>query len=354
MSNALKRRYSTIRMPRPLRFPGSVGVARWRGGGPNYPKMFIFQQMPISYTLYRIAIPSEIDLKALRQFMIVADCGSISRAAARLRISQPTLSRAIKNLEMQQGVPLFDRHGEGVDLTKYGKIFYAHTQEILNQYERAGEEIARLKGRSKRSLRIAAGDLWGYFYLPSIVRRFLISQPNFLIDMEIVDHAKRLDGLRNGTYDVVFGIIDPAIESFFSLNFLKMTAEGFSIYGDRNHPLAGRQGVDDEDLLKYSWVNHKFEFGIYEDSLINRSRDYTLKVNTLLNTVQAIQGTELLISASSGLEPLFETFELTKICTDTTRPVLPSGAIHWESLHEKPDLQKFVTLALEHFQSAPQ
>ena len=292
-------------------------------------------------------------MKAFRQFKTVADCGSISRAAARLRIAQPTLSRAIKNLEAQEGVPLFDRHGEGVSLTQFGKIFYARTQEILNQYERAGQEIARMKGDSKRSLRIAAGDLWGYRFLPAIVREFLNTFPDYLIDMEILDHANRLDGLRNGTYDLVFGIIDPSIESFFSLNFHKITAEGFNVYGDKNHPLAGRHDVRDIDLDRYSWVNHQFEFGLYDDASIVRSRDYRLRVNTLLNTVQAIQGTQLLISASSGLEPLFETFGLTTICRDKTRPILPSGAIHWENLEEKSDLQKFVALTFKHFNLPP-
>lgn len=286
--------------------------------------------------------------------MIVADCGSISRAAARLHIAQPTLSRTIKNLEKQQGVPLFDRHGEGVDLTNYGKILYARTQEILNQYERASEEIAYLKGRSKRSLRIAAGDLWGYVHLPTIVRTFLADQPNILIDIEVVEHANRLDGLRNGTYDLAFGIIDPAIESFYSLNFQKMTAEGFSIYGDKRHPLAGRNDVNDAELSNYSWVNHRFEFGLYDEASIPHRRDYTLKVNSLLNTLQVIRGTELLISASSGLEPLFETFALTKLCDDKTRPVLPSGAIHWDNLDERPDLQKFVALTSKQFASANQ
>lgn len=284
-------------------------------------------------------------MKAFRQFIMVADCGSISRAAARLGTSQPTLSRAMKTLEMQQGVPLLERHGGGVRLTEYGKIFYARTQEILSQYERAAEEIEQLKGRSRQSLRIAAGDLWGYRYLPAIVRTFLKRYPDFLIDMEIVDHAKRLDGLRNGNYDMVFGIIDPAIESFYSLNFHKMTAEGFSVYGDANHPLAGRPTIDDAELAKYSWVNHQFEFGLFDRTSARPPRDYKLKVNTLLNTVQAIQGTEMLISASSGLLPLLERFGLGKICTDNTRPVLPSGAIHWVSTDDRPYVQKFVMLA---------
>lgn len=169
-----------------------------------------------------------------------------------------------------------------------------------------------------------------------------------MIQLEIVDHAKRLDGLRNGTYDVVFGIIDPSIESFLALNFIRMAAEGFSVYGDRNHPLAKRGALREADLRGYPWVNHKFEFGLYDSGSLPDTRDYALKVNTLLNTVQIMRGTELLISASSGFIDMFDDFGLTEICTDTSRPVLPSGAIHWGSLDEKPHVRKFVNMTKTH------
>jgi DNA-binding transcriptional LysR family regulator len=167
---------------------------------------------------------------------------------------------------------------------------------------------------------------------------------NVLIELEIVDHSKRLDGLRNGTYDVVFGIIDPSIESFLALNFIRMAAEGFSVYADKDHPLANRAALRETDLRGYSWVNHKFEFGLYDSGSAPDTRNYALKVNTLLNTVQIIRGTELLISASSGFVDMFGSFGLTRICTDVSRPILPSGAIHWGSLDEKPYIRKFVNM----------
>lgn len=147
---------------------------------------------------------------------------------------------------------------------------------------------------------------------------------------------------------MVFGIIDPSIESFLALNFIRMAAEGFSVYGDRNHPLAQRESLRESDLRAYPWVNHKFEFGLFDAGSTPDTRDYALKVNTLLNTVQIIRGTELLISASSGFVELFEGFGLAEICTDTSRPVLPSGAIHWGSLDEKPHIRKFVNMAKSH------
>lgn len=285
-----------------------------------------------------------MSLENLRKFMLVAECGSISRAAERLNIAQPTLSRTVKMLELQHGVPLFSRHGAGVTLTEFGKVLFSRTQEILNQYERANDEISLLKGRNKVPLRIAAGDLWGYVHLPAIIRDYLSRHADVFIELEIVEHAKRLDGLRNQTYDVVFGIVDKSIEAFLSLEFRKMTAEGFFVFGDKEHPLAGCAEIRKKDLSTYRWVNHKFEFGLYDGSGMPDTRNYSLKVNTLLHTLQAMQDTELLISASSGFVDLFEQFGLVKICTDTTRPVLPSGAIFLGSLDERPHLRSLVQM----------
>ena len=259
-----------------------------------------------------------VGLRSLRQFVLVADCGSISRAAARLGVSQPTLSRSIRNMEATRGVELFERHGEGVSLTRFGQILYSHAVGILNDFDRATEEIKQLQGSGKLSLRIAAGDLWGYVLLPEVIREYSAIHPDVLIDIDIVGHANRLDGLRNGTYDLAFGIIDPKVEALYSLTFLKLRRFGFTIYGDESHPLLGLRKITKGDLARYRWVNHQFEFGLLGHPLEGEERDYAVKANTLLNTIQTIKGSELLISASSGFEPVFRNFGLAAICTDTT------------------------------------
>lgn len=284
------------------------------------------------------------DMKHLRQFLIVADCGSISRAAARLNMSQPTLSRSIRNFEAERGVALFERHGEGVSLTKYGQIMYSHAVGIINNFDRAAEEIEELQGSGKSSLRIAAGDLWGYEHLPPIIREFAKTHPDVLINIDIVSHANRLDGLRNGTYDLAFGIIDPSVESLYSLTFLKFKKEGFRIYADESHPLRKLDRVTQQDLHRYRWVNHRFEYGLKDEPGQGEPRDYAIKANTLLNTVRMIKGSELLISATSGFDDLFKNFQLAPICDDTSRRVLDSGAIYWGTLEEKPNLRRFVDL----------
>ncbi|PHR92237.1 MAG: LysR family transcriptional regulator [Blastopirellula sp.] len=245
-------------------------------------------------------------------------------------------------MEASKGVDFFERHGEGVRLTKYGQILYAHAVGILNDYDRATEEIKQLQGSGRSSLRIAAGDIWGYVYLPSIIREYSQAHPEVLVHIDIVSHANRLDGLRNGTYDLAFGIIDPSVEQLYSLTFEKLRKNGFSVFGDKTHPLLSKKKVTKGDLERYRWVNHQFEFGLMEGTGRGHERDYAIKANTMMNTIQTLRGSQLLISASSGFERLFESFGLAKICDDGTGQVSESGAIYWGDLSEKPILRRFV------------
>ena len=251
-------------------------------------------------------------------------------------------------MEIHRGVELFERNGKGVRLTKYGQILYAHAVGILNELDRANEEIRRMQGSGKSSLRIAAGDLWGYVMLPEIIRDYSSRFPDVQIDINIVGHTPRLEGLRNGTYDLAFGIIDEAAEELYRLTFLKLCKFGFTIYGDKDHPLMALDHVTKVDLAGYRWVNHRFEFGLLEETVGVDTRDYAVKANTLLNTIQTIRRSNLLISASSGFEPLFKTYGLAAICTDTTGLVSDSGAVYWGDLQEKPISRRFVELTKQH------
>ncbi|RAI57007.1 LysR family transcriptional regulator [Roseicella frigidaeris] len=87
-----------------------------------------------------------MDLKQLRTFREVAEAGSLSRAADRLRLAQPALSRQIRMLEAEIGTPLFARHGRGMQLTEAGQAFLDRILGPVRQLERAGEEVRALGG----------------------------------------------------------------------------------------------------------------------------------------------------------------------------------------------------------------
>lgn len=87
-----------------------------------------------------------MDLRQLRSFREIAEAGSLSRAADRLRLAQPALSRQIRLLEAEAGLALFTRHGRGMDLTEAGRELLARIAGPMRQLERAIGELRALSG----------------------------------------------------------------------------------------------------------------------------------------------------------------------------------------------------------------
>ena len=93
-----------------------------------------------------------MDLKQLDYFVHIAELGSFTRAASVLRVAQPALSRQVRALEVELRQPLFDRNGRGVTLTEAGKRLLAHGRGILQQVERARQDLEDQRGAASGRL----------------------------------------------------------------------------------------------------------------------------------------------------------------------------------------------------------
>lgn len=287
-------------------------------------------------------------MKELEQFVEVARRRSISSAAKRLNISQPALSRAIQKLEESYGAPLFVRNGAGVELSVFGTALYTRAVRILPAIEEAREEIAQLQGKSRAVLRIAAGDLWGLVILPPVTRIFAQTHGSSIVHVEIVDEAQRLQGLRDGVYDLVFGTFADRQDSPDSLQFEPLVRQGTYIYADANHPLVCSGPVGPDDLFRQRWISLGYEDDVGPSYLAGQPRDFAARVDTVMHAAQLLRNSPFLMSASSGFMPLFTDLKIRAIAVNeqaSSEVLQESGPAYSVRALEKPVIRDFLRLA---------
>lgn len=155
-----------------------------------------------------------MDLRQLRYFVMVASERNFTRAAERLHIAQPPLSRQIQQLEEGLGVALFDRSARPLRLTPMGHLFYEHARQVLGRVEEMRAMMTRAAGLEKRRFTIGFVASTIYARLPGLIRRFRAEAPHVELSLVEIGSLDQVNALKEGKIDVGFGRIrfeDPAV-----------------------------------------------------------------------------------------------------------------------------------------------
>jgi DNA-binding transcriptional LysR family regulator len=146
-----------------------------------------------------------MDLTQLRYFSIIAECGSMSAAARKLRVSQPTLTVAIQNLEERLKTTLFLRDSRGVSLTGTGEVLMGCIGEMFALVERTEQTILGLETDDVGEFTIGCHESLGAYFLPTFMREFLGQAPR--IDLKI--HNQSSEEIREAVVrrEIHFGLI---------------------------------------------------------------------------------------------------------------------------------------------------
>lgn len=156
-----------------------------------------------------------MDLKQLEYFVHVAEMGSFTRAAAYLQVAQPALSRQVRSLEVELRQPLLDRNGRGVTLTEAGKRLLAHSRGILQQVERARDDLEDQRGAATGRLAIALPPSVSRSLTGPLVKAFRDQLPRATLSVVEGLSAYALEWLAIGRVDcaVVYNVVpSPAID----------------------------------------------------------------------------------------------------------------------------------------------
>jgi DNA-binding transcriptional LysR family regulator len=147
-----------------------------------------------------------MELRHLRYFVAVAEERNFTRAAERLHMAQPPLSRSIQQLEETLEVQLFQRDSRPLKLTETGKFFYAHAVQLLAQTAEL-ESMTRRVGNIERSLSVGFVGSTLYGMLPKIIRRFRDENATVELSLHEMSTMDQIRALKDGQIDVGFGRI---------------------------------------------------------------------------------------------------------------------------------------------------
>jgi DNA-binding transcriptional LysR family regulator len=146
-----------------------------------------------------------MELRHLRYFVTVVAEGSFTRAAEKLRMAQPPLSRQIQQLERDVGVSLLNRRGRPLSTTEAGRFFHEHALHVLDQVEMMMVMTKTANSVEKGRFRIGFVGSTLYGPLPDLVRRFRSSYPDLDITMSELTTLQQVDALKKGRIDIGFG-----------------------------------------------------------------------------------------------------------------------------------------------------
>jgi DNA-binding transcriptional LysR family regulator len=204
-----------------------------------------------------------LKLRDLHVFFTVAQAGSMTRAAAQLGVSQPTVSETIAGLEDSYGVRLLDRSPRGVEPTVYGAALHRRCVAAFDELRQSGRDMEFLADPEVGDLWIGCQESLLAAILPPIIRRFSKRYPRITLHVDDVPSpAVQLAELRNRKYDFVLArIVRPLTDQDVHVEVL--FNDQVVIAADAHSPWARRRQIDLAELVGEPWMLTPSDSWIY-------------------------------------------------------------------------------------------
>ena len=181
----------------------------------------------------------------LKVFDTVAKRLNFTKAANELNITQPAVTKHIKEIELNLNIKLFERNGTKIKLTKAGEILLKYTEEIFSVYQKMEFEIGQLQEKQKGTLRLGASTTIAQYVLPPILAEFRKRFPEIQLSLVIQNSEKIEDLLANQKIDI--GLIEAQIKNrtFHYFPFMK---DEIVLVSRQNHSISIKNNIKLDDL----------------------------------------------------------------------------------------------------------
>ncbi|MGH9685503.1 MAG: LysR family transcriptional regulator [Candidatus Acidiferrales bacterium] len=194
-----------------------------------------------------------MELRHLRYFVAVGEEQHYGRAARRLRVAQPALSRQIQDLEKELGFKLFERLPRGVKLSTAGKVFLEDARRLLQEVSEATARADRVARGHSGTLRVGFAENASWRgVVPDSFRRFREQQPDAELQLQPAASVAQLDAIRSGRLDA--GFVNFMAKSDTELDQIPVAITRIELAAPKKHPLTKRKRLRLRDLTDAPFV----------------------------------------------------------------------------------------------------
>jgi len=289
---------------------------------------------------------NQIEYRHLKYFLAVAESLHFRKAAEKLFISQPGLSRQIKQMEIDLGIQLFERHNRKVVLTKAGHYLKTEIEQNLKGLDRIINHAKLIENGKDGNLKFGYVGSAMQQIIPDLLLKFRNSNPNVLFNLKEMDNQKQIDELLSQNIDIGFVRIERVPRR---LEIKPVLKETFCLVLPKNHPIDASnfknlaQFKDESFILfdpKYSSSYYEKVMQIFDESgyvpLVSHN---TIHASSIYKLVENNFGISIVPkSLQSGYNMDIKFIELEAI---SQRAVL---SVVWDKSNRNPTLEQFLNL----------
>jgi DNA-binding transcriptional LysR family regulator len=195
-----------------------------------------------------------VELRHLRYFVATAETENVSRAALKLHVSQPALSRQIRDLEDEIGFCLLERTAKSVRLTDAGRAFLSDARALLQQADQAVKKARAIAGAEPTELKLGYSPAATARILPAILRAYQRVMPTAHLKLHDLSNEENVAGLRDGRLNLAFVIRPPKAASLEGIRFEELIRERVCLAVPPHHAFATRRSVSLADAASEPFI----------------------------------------------------------------------------------------------------
>lgn len=230
-----------------------------------------------------------MDIQNIRAFLMVAEMRSFSRAAEKLFITQPAISKRISTLEFALDCQLFDRLGKSVQLTQAGEALIPSYQRIISELDETQRIISNLRTQVSGHLKFGTSHHIGLHRLPPILRRYTRQYPDVELDIQFMDSEQAAALILKGSIELALITLPDSIEE--PLTTIPVWSDPMECVVARDHVLAVSETATRAQLIEHGVLiqSHSTHTRNIIDTALNLDKDIKIIMESnYLETIKAM------------------------------------------------------------------